>query len=424
MGAHHDDETQRGAQDGSEAGGLFRRVSKAVKHGRSHSDKIAPASSPKSWKRNGSTDISSPVMPAPGSTEEVVQLRNKLRFTQQRAAELESEKLELEEKVNGTADLRQMNAELREKRTTMAFLDTQREMVIRELEVMTEHLSKVKDSSAPLDMDSLQTVVIRDFSAALQRLKDSLGTQIEEMMRKKIELTNQTSNLMQMKDKCYQEYETLTTKNSQLSDVNNQLVQSIQEMYKLNRQPGAPPPYVNNTGMPQNGLGIYTNNKDTTGDAKTSLSMTDSAASQHSTETDMDSATLLNAPKVVDIRKGAPKKFNWKKGGASVAKNVSKGFKGAFGGGQNSTLREEQFAEGVPYGSLQPGELPITGNVPFAASRAPLDPAKQWGFLTTTQKGALGKNGHWTGKDPSVTNLVTADPSSKLTSTYACKTIC
>ena len=41
----------------------------------------------------------------------------------------------------------------------------------------------------------------------------------------------------------------------------------------------------------------------------------------------MDPATVLDAPHVINIRKGQAKKFNWKKGGQTVAKGVSKGLR-------------------------------------------------------------------------------------------------
>jgi hypothetical protein len=388
-----EDDASRYDDDGS--GGLFRRVSKAVRHGRSHSDKIQAMPSPR-WKRNGSTDltISSPIMASPNSADETIQLRNKLRFAQQRVTELEAEKNALEERVNGTVDLRQMNTELREKRSTMAFLDTQREMVIRELEVMTDHMSKAKDSNRGLNFETLQAEVLRDFAASLSKLKDQMSVQIEELVQRKNDVTIQISSLIQMKDKGFQEYEALSTRNSQLNEVNNQLIQNIQDMYKQGRQPGGPPPPLvqSHTGtLPPNGLGIYTHagHKDSlTSDTK-SLSIADTT---YSGDTQVEGGTLLDAPQVVNIRKGGqPKKtFNWKKGGHAVAKNVSKGLKSAFAAPQTTSARDEHFLEGAPYGSIAPGEAPIAGNVPYRSGAA--NPQSNWGnFLAAPRAGTSGK---------------------------------
>jgi hypothetical protein len=51
-------------------------------------------------------------------------------------------------------------------------------------------------------------------------------------------------------------------------------------------------------------------------------------------------------PQVVSIRKGQPRKFNWKKGGQNVAKGV-KGLKGAFMSSEN------EAAGGLPRSQTQ-----------------------------------------------------------------------
>lgn len=358
-GAGTDDES-RGAQDeDGELPGIFRKVSKAVKHGRSHSDKYASAS-PKTWQRgsrNGSVDISSPLASTQEGQEDSVQLRNKLRFSQQRIAELESEKISLQEQVNGTVDIRQVNTELREKRSTMAFLDTQREMVIRELETMTEQLAKVRESpDQPIDYDRLKSDALRDFARQMQNLKESVGGQIEELMRKKNELTGEISNLIQMKDKGFQEYESLSTKNQSLVEHNRALVENIRGLYNQGRQGAAPAVPT----QPPNGLGIYSpalGHKDSLGSA-TAISM-DAGASQLSGDTEVE------GPHVVNIRKGGQaKKFSWKRGTENVTKNVKRGFKGAFASSAQAAIREDQFTESLPYGALPEGEAPTIGDRP------------------------------------------------------------
>ncbi len=400
----NDDEASRALKsEESEGPGLFRRVSKAVKHGRSHSDKIS-VSSPKWAKssRNGSIDISSPIITSPDFTEEPAQLRNKLRFAQQRVTELEAEKLALQLKVNGTVDIRQVNTELREKRSTMAFLDTQRDMVMRELEVMTEALARAKDSKEPLRIENLKLEILKDFGTSLYKLKDQLGGKIEELVHQKNELTTEIATLIQMKDKGFQEYETLSTKNTQLSELNNQLIHNIQDLYKQGRQPN-----MTNPGLSPslNGLGLYTNhNRDRSDnlsmDMRSNLSGGDISISQLSGDTEVEPASLLAAPQVVNIRKMQPKKFNWKKGSHGLAKNVTKGFMGAFTS-QNSVLREEQLTEGVSYGQVQAGEAPVGVG---AISRLGNDPKAQgWSFLNAPKGLPMGKAG--TASQGSVTSL-------------------
>ncbi|KAI9715024.1 MAG: Rho-type gtpase-activating protein [Chrysothrix sp. TS-e1954] len=382
------DEDREIREEDAEHPGLFRKVSKAVRHHRSASDKV-PAASPKWHKspRNASVDISSPVMGSPGLNEDSVSLRNRLRFAQQRITELETEKNALQERVNGTVNIRQVNTELREKRSTMAFLDTQREMLVRELEVMTEHLAKAKDETGPINVEGIQSAALRDLAAALDKVKINYTEQIEDLVQRKNELTEEIGSLIQMKDKGFQEYDSLTTKNTQLVEHNNQLVHNIQELYKQNgRQPSIP---TSGLASPANGLGIYEarsregSSLQSPLDLRSALTLDATGStngSQLSGETEVESATMLAAPQVVNIRKGQPKKFNWKKGGQSVAKGVTKGFKGAFGSSQQSQLREEQFAETAGYGNLPQGDAPIIGDKPVTQRMGSDSRPQGWGM--------------------------------------------
>ncbi|KAL9057095.1 MAG: hypothetical protein Q9162_002529 [Coniocarpon cinnabarinum] len=388
-----------GPEDGMDHG-MFRKVSKVMRHGRSYSDKAGSSGSPRFPKssRNGSIDISSPMIGSNENNDDSVQLRNKLRHSQQRIMELESEKNALQEQVNGAENIRQVNTELREKRSTMTFLDTQREMIMRELETMTDQLAKAKDAKGPVNIDAIKNDALRDFASQLQRLKESLSGQIESLMEQKNKLTDEITNLIQMKEKGNQEYESVQSKNQQLREHNAQLVASIQEMYRNQKQP------------PGNGLGIstvpatgiYNPNvtdkqglatslaDDSTSDLKTSLGLDRSNnVSQISGETAISGEParyVVEGPRVVDMRKGQPKKFSWKKGSENMAKNVKKGFKGAFASAQAPpTLREESFSEPVPYGQLQAGDAPTMGERPVGqrngieANRNPS--AQAWGFL-------------------------------------------
>ena len=322
-----------GSQDKEEKeSGVFRRVSNAVhKHGRSLSERGSVTSkSHKKWPTNGSIDISSPTIASPDSKEEGVNLRNELRRAQQRIAELEAEKNGLQESMHSAADIRQANTVLREKRNTMAVLDTQREMVIRELEIMTEHLKHAKESNGSMDIHQLKSDILKDFANSLHKLKDQLGGQIEDLNAKRAELTDEISNLIQMKDKGFQEYESLTAQNAKLSAMNRELVENIQKT--MNNKKGGPP-----FDAAANGLGIY-NTQHKGGKSELSL---DAQNLPHEPSFphihDGDSEATLAQPELVNIRKTdkATKISKCKKGGQAFTTNVTKGFKGAFGSEQN-----------------------------------------------------------------------------------------
>ncbi|KAF2279208.1 RhoGAP-domain-containing protein [Westerdykella ornata] len=345
-----------GQEPHEKEGGVLRRVSNAMsKHGRSFSDRgSVTGKGHKKWPTNGSIEISSPTVASPDSKEEAVNLRNELRRAQQRIAELEAEKNGLQETVHNAADIKQANTILREKRNTMAVLDTQREMLIRELEIMTDHLKRAKDNGQTIDINSLKSDILKDFANSLQRLKDQLGGQIEELISRRTELTDEISNLIQMKDKGFQEYESLSAQNTKLSNMNRDLIESIQKTLKDNKHHnGARSIDIGQSGA--SGLGIYhSHHKGGKSDISIDIQGLPHDAS-YSNLHDAESEATVAQPKVVNISKtGRANKFNWKKGGQVITKNVTKGFKSTFGSDQR---REEEYSQksitiGSPYGPV------------------------------------------------------------------------
>ena len=370
-GSTMDDDTAHAANtDGQqEQPGFLRRVSHSVRHARSYSDRGIRLSREQKWPKSplvGSSspglanEISSPITSSPENKEELRRYRNESRRDKQKMTEMEQKIVELEAAVEAKTSIKQMNTELREKRSTMVVLDTQKEIVVRELEVLTEHIATAKRSGEPLDVGNLSNAVLREFAESLQKLKDSFAPQIEELTQRRNDLNEELLNLTQLKENSFQEFENLSLKNAQLADLNNQLVHQVQELRKANTGPtleiGQPP---------TNGLGIYAHSQSSRSnsgmdvrDSRPSFTdsvMTGSTAVQ---ENEVEPAAYLTAPQVVNIRKAQPKKFNWKKGGHNVAKGVTKGLKGAFSSDGNRNQREGQYPEGMPYGAMQQQEYP------------------------------------------------------------------
>ncbi|GAB7356802.1 hypothetical protein MBLNU459_g7687t1 [Dothideomycetes sp. NU459] len=410
------EKADRKRENSESSSSMLRRVSNAVKHGRSFSDRAVPLT--QRTPTLGGMEISSPIpigtpISSPSMKDDVASLKSQLRRAQHKIAELEATKVGLEDKVNNSADIKQVNTELREKRSTMAFLDTQREMVVRELEIMTEHLSKAKDSNKPLDFQSLKSEVLQDFARSLEKLKDTIGAQIEDLVHKRNELTDDIGSLIQVKDKGLQEFESLSQKNHQLLEMNQQLVANIQDMYKANRLPS-------NASLDRspltNGLGIYTGGRtdmsslDTrSGTGNGSIQESGSLSNLLQEAEEAAPATILTAPQVVNIRKGQPKKFNWKKGSSGLTKSVTKGLKGAFAGGADrmpinpQTGSYEQF-NGIPYSQMQAGPGAIMGDQPLNARHG--SDKGGFGFFSSDKKtglkpGVMGQNM----KNSSATNL-------------------
>ncbi|PIG79300.1 Rho GTPase activator Rga [Aspergillus arachidicola] len=310
---------------------FLRRVSNSVRHGRSFSDKGSRSSKDAKWPKspvNGSApyqDLGSPtaVSPESGGPEEVAWLRSELRKERQRQA----------------------NTELNEKRSTMVVLDARKEIVMRELSVLTDHLEAEKrGGGGTLDLGKLTNQVLREFVESIQKLKDSFTPQIEELVQKRNETAEELANFNRMKDKSFQEFEQLSSKNAQLAELNNQLVHQIQELYKANSSEG-------NRGA--NGLGIYSHGKEKSLSSIDALKagsndLAPSMSTANMSE-EAEPATIVPGPQVVSIRKGQPRKFNWKKGGQNVAKGVTKGLNRAFGTSESAT----EVVPGLPRSQTQ-----------------------------------------------------------------------
>lgn len=377
---------------------FLRRVSNSVRHGRSYSDKTGRLSKDR-WPRSPAVpnssigqEISSPSTASPEHRDELAWFKNELRRERQKTIEREKRIAELEQQLDSAANIKQVNSELREKRSTMVVLDTQKEIVIRELEVLTEHLAAAKHTGEPFDVAKMSNTVLRDFAEALEKLKNSFAPQIEESIQKRNDLVDEIANLTQMKDKSFMEFEQLSSKNAQLAELNNQLVHQIQGLYKANSSAQA-----EQTKPSVNGLGIYSHHKE-----KSNLSFDSREMRNMSTDlTNIDSATTLQAgeaepvtvlqgPQMVNIRKAQPKKFDWRKG-QKVAKGVTKGLKGAFSSTQQSYSRDLQFAETGAYGtstlaSQDYASLPKNNPEPVKQSSG-------FGFFSSNQKATPRSNG-------------------------------
>lgn len=408
-----------GADESSQS--ILRRVSNAVRHGRTASEASISARNtghtrsvsetttrtaqsprwPKTPGRDGANvdarDISSPISTHSPSTatDDPALLRRQLRNSEQRIAELERQ-------FSNEKDLQSLNKKLIEKRKTVSVLDSQTEIMIRQLEVLAGYVENAKESKQPLNIAELEDSAIKDFVQKLERLKQTMSGAIETLYEERNELLEEKEQIIADRDRALVEFEQLSSKNAQLADMNNDLTHQIQERFKA--QSGT---NVDAPRQPMNVLGIYTSHHkersnaslqldDTSLRPSTSTTMLGSVGS-YQQSTDPDSTTepaVLAAPHVVNIRKGQAKKFNWKKGGQSVAKGVSKGFKGAF----SSTERERnpQFpgqtgdSIGLPYNmTMTAVEAPVPTPQPTRAANN--DPSRQ-GFGLFKKGNALQKS--------------------------------
>jgi hypothetical protein len=163
--------------EGRDQESFLRRVSNSVRHGRSYSDKPHRLSKEPKWPKSPTNandqarDMSSPIGSSPDHRDELAQLKNELRRERQKVIEKDRKIAELEGTLNATASIKRVNSELSEKRSTMVFLDSQKEMMVRELEVLTGRIEAEKQSGAPLDLRKLNNTVLRDFAESLRRTR-------------------------------------------------------------------------------------------------------------------------------------------------------------------------------------------------------------------------------------------------------------
>lgn len=408
-----------GTDEGSSS--ILRRVSNAVRHGRTNSTEVANnhgrlghsrsvsettrgTASPR-WPRtpiaedpNAAYDISSPISLSATSQEDSALLKRQLRNSEQRVAELERQ-------FNTEKDLKNLNKKLIEKRKTVSVLDTQTEIMIRQIEVLAGYVERAKKTNEPIDPGELEESAIKEFVQKLDKVKQSMAAAIEQLHAERDELLEEKVQAIADRDRALLEFEQLSSKNAQLADMNNDLTHQIQERFKQQINNGE-------VRMPPNGLGIYGHSK---GISSASVNL-DSMSMQTGTTmvgTDVEEP-VLEGPTVVNIRKGQVRKFNWKKGSSKVAHNISKGINRAAGAFQQQDAgRPHQGLTGdsigLPYNmTVAQVDSPVTmvGPPLTGPNRSATENSRQGGF------GFFGKKPNNSGlpRSTSVTNVSSPTP--------------
>ena len=312
-----------GTDEGSSS--ILRRVSNAVRHGRtgsvessyspqrvghtrSISETTRTTASPR-WPKshldghNGHPDISNPVSLTSGDDPSM--LKRQLRNSEQRVAELERQ-------FNSENDLKNLNKKLVEKRKTVSVLDTQTEIMIRQLEVLAGYVERAKETKTPIDPRELEDSAIKEFVQKLDKVKLVMSTSIEQLHEERNQLIEEKNQAVADRDRALMEFEQLSSKNAQLADMNNDLTHQIQERFKS---------HIGGDVKSPNGLGIYGHNRAT----GSSVNLDTISMATGATLIPDDEPIVESGPTVVQVRKGQVKKFNWKKGSKTMAQNVAKG---------------------------------------------------------------------------------------------------
>lgn len=330
-----------GTDEGSTS--ILRRVSNAVRHGRTNSvesplqnpvrsgharsiSETTRATGSPRWPRTPGAEefaqaqeISSPVSLTTG--DDPAFLKRQLRNSEQRVAELERQ-------FNTEKDLKNLNRKLLEKRKTVSVLDTQTEIMIRQLEVLAGYVEKAKETKTPVDPRDLEDSALKEFVQKLEKLKIAMSAGIEQLHEERDQLMDEKNQAVADRDRALLEFEQLSSKNAQLADMNNDLTHQIQERFKSQIGDGKAP----------SGLGIYGQNSRMN---SSSLALDQASMTTGTTLVPGDDDAIVEAgPTVVQVRKGQAKKFNWKKGSKGLAQ-VAKGVNRAVVAFQNDRERQQ-----------------------------------------------------------------------------------
>jgi hypothetical protein len=292
---------------------------------------------------------------------------------------------ELERQFNTEKDLQSLNKKLVEKRKTVSVLDTQTEIMIRQIEVLAGYVERAKKTNEPIDPRELEESAIKEFVQKLDKVKQNMAAAIEQLHAERDELLEEKAQAIADRDRALLEFEQLSSKNAQLADMNNDLTHQIQERFKQQINNG-------DLRMPPNGLGIYGHAK---GVSSASVNMDGASLQTGTTLVGPDAdEPVVEGPTVVNIRKGQVKKFNWKKGSSKVAHNISKGINRAAGAFQQQEQnRPVQGLSGdnigLPYNmTVAQVESPVTMGAPGGPNRAATENNTRQGFGFFSKKQA------------------------------------
>lgn len=400
-----------GTDEGSSS--ILRRVSNVVRHGRtgsvessyhpnptriSHSRSISEttrATTSPRWPKSPhgvddhpamSQDISSPM--STSSPDDASLLKRQLRNSEQRVAELERQ-------FSTEKDIKNLNKKLVEKRKTVSVLDTQTEIMIRQLEVLAGYVERAKETKKPIDPRELEDSAIKEFVKKLDAVKQDMSDAIEKLHEERDQLVEEKEQAVADRERALMEFEQLSSKNAQLADMNNDLTHQIQERFKSQ---------IGDVKSP-NGLGIYGPGK-TGGAGGSSLNLETSSLATGTTFVGDEEPIVESGPTVVQVRKGQVKKFNWKKGSKTMAQNVAKGVNRAvvaFQQTDRERLQQQQQQGmvgdniGLPY-NMTVSQVESVGPSSFnssfnnaAQNKQQLDPGKQ-GFGFFGKKNAMPKS--------------------------------
>lgn len=381
---------------------IFKRMSDSMRHARSVSDRssrskqqvhghMASASSSSALVMSGAGtsgalpkspsspvptlgsiahELSSPsAMTTSSMSDDVAWLKAELQRERSKNAEKEARIAELEKAVAASPSRGQnLSGSGGSRRTDIG--SRVAEVVELYHKAALERLEQLRREAAsgnttPNEISEKAQEYLNEFSDDVEKVKETCREEVERLIQRRNDIMEEITEQEKQKQQCLQEFAQLSTKNAQLTDMNNEIVVQIRQLYKANSgNPGAAataaaaqgvmsPPLAKQQHLfgkhPTEHIGAFEEGTVST--------------AEHG-----PAVAVVQGPQVVNIRKGQPKKFTWKRGGQNVAK-VTKGIRGAFtsregqiggaagahngpGNGINSQGQGTHFVETPAYSSL------------------------------------------------------------------------
>ena len=94
-----------------------------------------------------------------------------------------------------------MNKTLIEKRKTVSVLDTQTEIMIRQLEVLAGYVERAKETKTPVDPRDLEDSAIKEFVQKLDKVKQTMSAVIEQLHTERDELVDEKNQAIADRDR-------------------------------------------------------------------------------------------------------------------------------------------------------------------------------------------------------------------------------
>ncbi|KAI5284877.1 Rho-type gtpase-activating protein, partial [Ascosphaera aggregata] len=356
-------------------GHLLKRMSDSMRHSRSMSDKSTRSSKPQGHGYNptpppsfGATAAAAAAMASTGSPrspgspvptvgslaqessspsaatpsslpDDIMCLKAELQGEKSKNAEKDARIAELEKLASsgGYTNADAGSGEGRKTTDVNSRVADVLELYYRTAKERLENLRKEFETSnkrGTVDITDQANELLNEFSDEIEKLREIYRTEIDRLIQRRNDIMEEITEQEKQKSQCLQEFAQLSTKNAQLTDMNNEIVVQIRSLYKANSgNPGA----AATAAAAQTVVSPPSSSHHHFGKHPAEHSIGSSIAmSSHyhedgtiATAEQTPAGTVIQGPQVVNIRKGQPKKFMWKRGGQNVAK-VTKGIRGAF----------------------------------------------------------------------------------------------